>query len=570
MFVKRPQSTPVSPQLPKVERRPELSKPPSESLRHPDIIELTHVQSLKPTASAQVFPTVPKIDTQVISRFQITAKIREAIHGRTLTISQLRSFLTGDSGITVTTVVEALNKFNEAGTPSPDQAGLFLTDKTGSPIKIEVGFARSERTAQARFCYDLAGKLEMRLDSRIIQGSLKNLSLSWFNEGLKPTQIQSIEQLAAEVENDNHYSTLAVPLAFCRYARLAAQRGELLNFSETHQFFSSHGEEVIACYKGAACMTLAEVLRDKIIRRVGVQAYVLTQPSLNGAVLWPKLDGSGTQENVNAYELLGPHQHADVVVPYLVEGEFKIMFIVVGEGTEFGTTKDNSENRRDPFDLTHINHLSFDPESTEFFENYLGREFAMANPERLAAQAIRCKSTILMKHAKTGAIFGLDLVAGHAFMGSSGLETLNRIAGIQDTVKKIIPLEKKSELTKMLGIVEQIYGLDEEFSDDVIFLAENRERYLKEVLLPPAATLAQCYTAFSKAIRLTKVRDDLIRPFGTIRSISMISDNKSKETLKKAADAVRASKPEDARALYESAAKELQDDIERLQTYLSP
>jgi hypothetical protein len=279
----------------KAEAKPELKESAFEAL---DVVSLDHVSHKKPSGSdAQVFPTSPQLSKRSVIGRLLAGSVVTDLRNRNLTSEKLRDFLGGGSGLTLDSVSHALSAYNKNYGGQSDLAGSFLLDKKGTPIGISIGFDGSKQTAEARFCYNLAGNLEVRLNSRIHQGVSENMTVSWFNKSLNKEQVAKIESLARAVENDHFYSTLAVPLAYCRYNRLSAIRDEPVDFAKSHAYFSSHAAEVTSAYKGGACFTLAELLRDKIRQQTGAEAYVVSRFEDNLVANWPKLDGQGTEPN---------------------------------------------------------------------------------------------------------------------------------------------------------------------------------------------------------------------------------------------------------------------------------
>jgi hypothetical protein len=250
------------------------------------------------------------------------------------------------------------------------------------------------------------------------------------------------------------------------------------------------------------------------------------------------------------YELLGPNTHTDVVIPYLKDGKNCYIHVAVGMGSDFSTPG-----------LCHINHWGDDAESLDVGAMYLDRDKLIANPERLAAQGIRCKPKIFMKNNETGAIFGLDLLTGHMYFNTRAHDTVGAKFEENESVQKKINYNDTARFEEGLVHAVNLFKLNRDFYKDVIFLMNNRQQYLKEVVLPPASNISHCYELIQEAQNLIKARDDLVGQLSEDFKKSLPISSKATALVLRAQTAVLESSADNAGSLYIQGLNALKQEI---------
>ncbi len=275
----------------------------------------------------------------------------------------------------------------------------------------------------------------------------------------------------------------------------------------------------------------------------------------NFVAQWPNPNGQGTEINEHVYDVLGPNTHTDVVVPYLKRGKKCYLHVAVGMGSDFSTPG-----------LCHINHWGDDAESLDVSSMYLARDKLIANPERLAAQGIRCKPKIFMKDTVSRAVFGLDLIQGVMYHNMRPDGAIDGAFDEDEARQHKIAFEDKEQCNKALMDAKMLFNLDGSFVLDVTFLITHREQYLRDVVVPPAATLALCWGLIATTHKLTEERDDLKMRLGDASGNVFEDSGEVALLLLKATEAIKASSATDAAAVYSEVIQALRDDIQILKS----
>ncbi len=141
-----------------------------------------------------------------------------------------------------------------------------------------VRVAGHEGVKTMRLYYDQAGRVEGRLGDALRGASPYELQPAGRRTTLTAADIQQIVALRKGIEAGALYSTAAAAMALCRAVRQARAAGDpTADFRQILPDLELPGALLLAHYKGGTCMTTAEVLRDAIEAKFGIQGVVASE-----------------------------------------------------------------------------------------------------------------------------------------------------------------------------------------------------------------------------------------------------------------------------------------------------
>ncbi len=395
-----------------------------------------------------------------------------------------------DSALQQSNFLHEIVQLSVNGAPPQQKALLQLIDRHNAifpaiPSKagsVAVRFLKGP----LRVIFDETGRLTISPQDRKVTVPVEKMYLG------KPVtleQLQAIRSVYAETIGSPTYNNMAICLEFMKFFRIAKEKNTHLTLQQAFQIFTPNPSAIVAKYHSGDCVALAGALQQDLKKR-GIVSGVFGEYSFPdwarppvphaASFIWPDYDAA--TEKVH---------HCATVVRF-TDTQRKDKCLVL---QTFGPTP-IEELEWSSFRKKHSTSAE-SPDNILNLEHIIKMQFSG-----------KSKVVVLKKAPQASMIFGIDFLRGSLFINSAGAQGLEQLPCDRNGRFSISlhDLQRPDEtatyyfdhhprimthreaVLHFAAIAKDRFDLPDDFTENLLTLAQNIDALFNSILLSPIAT----------------------------------------------------------------------------------